>query len=193
MDLTCPMVRLLPCNDCFAFCCSAWGAKSYQYAGITFSPNGSYAYVTDTGAQYSNFGYNMTAPASMCVLPFHACQACLTPCLARFSDLFFLAIASPSKPTGHSATVSSSRTCLQVSRTVSTVIPTVMSILGSETGCRSGTRQARYWARFSWARPRQTSILRARVGWSSARKPSCTMPHWQLRGMWLRAKCLLHD
>lgn len=33
--------------------------------GLTFSPNGSYAYVTDTGAQYSNFGYNMTAPASM--------------------------------------------------------------------------------------------------------------------------------
>ncbi|ETI29571.1 hypothetical protein G647_02024 [Cladophialophora carrionii CBS 160.54] len=33
--------------------------------GITFSPNGSYAYVTDTGAQYSNFGYNMTAPASI--------------------------------------------------------------------------------------------------------------------------------
>ncbi|OQU95110.1 SMP-30/Gluconolaconase/LRE-like domain-containing protein [Cladophialophora immunda] len=33
--------------------------------GITFSPNGSYAYVTDTGAQYSFFGYNMTAPASI--------------------------------------------------------------------------------------------------------------------------------
>lgn len=33
--------------------------------GITFSPNGSYAYVTDTGAQYSFYGYNMTAPASM--------------------------------------------------------------------------------------------------------------------------------
>ncbi|KIW69747.1 hypothetical protein PV04_05605 [Phialophora macrospora] len=33
--------------------------------GITFSPNGSYAYVTDTGAQYSNFGYNMTAPSAI--------------------------------------------------------------------------------------------------------------------------------
>ncbi|KAL6245985.1 hypothetical protein RBB50_007138 [Rhinocladiella similis] len=33
--------------------------------GITFSPNGSYAYVTDTGAQYSFYGYNMTAPASI--------------------------------------------------------------------------------------------------------------------------------
>lgn len=33
--------------------------------GITFSPNGSYAYVTDTGAQYALFGYNFTAPASM--------------------------------------------------------------------------------------------------------------------------------
>ncbi|OAL38847.1 hypothetical protein AYO20_02053 [Fonsecaea nubica] len=33
--------------------------------GITFSPNGSLAYVTDTGAQYSFFGYNMTAPASI--------------------------------------------------------------------------------------------------------------------------------
>jgi len=34
-------------------------------SGITFSPNGSYAYVTDTGANYGFFGYNMTAPASM--------------------------------------------------------------------------------------------------------------------------------
>ncbi|KAJ9499454.1 hypothetical protein LTR99_009622 [Exophiala xenobiotica] len=33
--------------------------------GLTFSPNGSYAYVTDTGAQYSFYGYNMTAPASI--------------------------------------------------------------------------------------------------------------------------------
>ncbi|OAP58995.1 gluconolactonase [Fonsecaea erecta] len=33
--------------------------------GITFSPNGTLAYVTDTGAQYSFFGYNMTAPASI--------------------------------------------------------------------------------------------------------------------------------
>ncbi|KAL2415640.1 hypothetical protein ABEF95_004561 [Exophiala dermatitidis] len=33
--------------------------------GITFSPNGSYAYVTDTGAQYSFYGYNFTAPASI--------------------------------------------------------------------------------------------------------------------------------
>ncbi|KIY02630.1 uncharacterized protein Z520_01095 [Fonsecaea multimorphosa CBS 102226] len=33
--------------------------------GITFSPNGSYAYVTDTGAQYSFFGYNMTAPSTI--------------------------------------------------------------------------------------------------------------------------------
>ncbi|KEF56750.1 gluconolactonase [Exophiala aquamarina CBS 119918] len=33
--------------------------------GITFSPNGSYAYVTDTGAQYALYGYNFTAPASI--------------------------------------------------------------------------------------------------------------------------------
>ncbi|KAL2426180.1 hypothetical protein ABEF95_012387 [Exophiala dermatitidis] len=33
--------------------------------GITFSPDGSYAYVTDTGAQYSFYGYNFTAPASI--------------------------------------------------------------------------------------------------------------------------------
>ena len=37
----------------------------FVFAGITFSPNGSYAYVTDTGAQYAFFGYNLTAPASM--------------------------------------------------------------------------------------------------------------------------------
>ncbi|KAK4946064.1 hypothetical protein LTR10_014866 [Elasticomyces elasticus] len=33
--------------------------------GITFSPNGSYAYVTDTGANIGFAGYNMTAPASI--------------------------------------------------------------------------------------------------------------------------------
>lgn len=33
--------------------------------GITFSPNGSYAYVADTGAQYAFYGYNFTAPASI--------------------------------------------------------------------------------------------------------------------------------
>lgn len=33
--------------------------------GITFSPNGSYAYVTDTGAQNSNYGVNFSSPATM--------------------------------------------------------------------------------------------------------------------------------
>lgn len=33
--------------------------------GLAFSPNGSYAYVTDTGAQLSFFGYNFSSPASM--------------------------------------------------------------------------------------------------------------------------------
>ena len=33
--------------------------------GITFSPDGSYAYVTDTGAQNANFGTNSSDPASI--------------------------------------------------------------------------------------------------------------------------------
>ncbi|ERF72942.1 hypothetical protein EPUS_05023 [Endocarpon pusillum Z07020] len=33
--------------------------------GITFSPDGSYAYVTDTGAQLAFYGYNLSAPASI--------------------------------------------------------------------------------------------------------------------------------
>ena len=38
--------------------------------GLTFSPspNGSYAYVTDTGAQSSFYGVNFSAPATMYVL-----------------------------------------------------------------------------------------------------------------------------
>ncbi|KAJ9653331.1 hypothetical protein H2198_007473 [Neophaeococcomyces mojaviensis] len=33
--------------------------------GITFSPNGTYAYVTDTGAQSAFYGYNLSAPSSI--------------------------------------------------------------------------------------------------------------------------------
>ncbi|RVX69668.1 hypothetical protein B0A52_06732 [Exophiala mesophila] len=33
--------------------------------GVIFSPNGSYAYVTDTGAQGAFYGYNFSAPASI--------------------------------------------------------------------------------------------------------------------------------
>lgn len=33
--------------------------------GITFSPDGSYAYVTDTGINHGFFGYNLSDPSSM--------------------------------------------------------------------------------------------------------------------------------
>lgn len=33
--------------------------------GITFSPNGDYAYVTDTGINRGFQGYNFSSPASM--------------------------------------------------------------------------------------------------------------------------------
>ena len=33
--------------------------------GVQFSPNGSYAYVTDTGAQRSNFGFNQSYPTTI--------------------------------------------------------------------------------------------------------------------------------
>lgn len=35
--------------------------------GITFSPNGSFAYVTDTRAQLAYYGHNLSAPSSMYV------------------------------------------------------------------------------------------------------------------------------
>lgn len=34
-------------------------------AGLTFSPEGDYAYVTDTGISRALFGMNLTQPASM--------------------------------------------------------------------------------------------------------------------------------
>lgn len=37
------------------------------HAGLTFSPDGSYAYVTDTGISQALFGMNMTKPATVCV------------------------------------------------------------------------------------------------------------------------------
>lgn len=36
-------------------------------AGLTFSPDGSYAYVTDTGISQALFGVNMTKPATVYV------------------------------------------------------------------------------------------------------------------------------
>ena len=38
--------------------------------GFTFSPDGKYAYVTDTGIDSGFFGLNFTRPASMYVLVF---------------------------------------------------------------------------------------------------------------------------
>lgn len=35
--------------------------------GFTFSPDGKYAYVTDTGNNYGFYGLNLTGPASMYV------------------------------------------------------------------------------------------------------------------------------
>lgn len=35
------------------------------FTGFTFSPDGKYAYVTDTGISYGFYGYNLTNPASM--------------------------------------------------------------------------------------------------------------------------------
>jgi gluconolactonase len=46
--------------------------------GITFSPDGAYAYVTDTGAQNAFYGQNYTAPSTMYV--FH--QTVQKPMLA---------------------------------------------------------------------------------------------------------------
>lgn len=36
-----------------------------QITGITFSPDGMYAYITDTGLSNGLFGTNPTSPASM--------------------------------------------------------------------------------------------------------------------------------
>lgn len=40
---------------------------SWSGTGITFSPDGTYAYVTDTGVSRALFGMNLTQPASMSV------------------------------------------------------------------------------------------------------------------------------
>lgn len=40
-------------------------ANLLQFTGLTFSPDGSYAYVTDTGLSQGLFGQNYTRPASM--------------------------------------------------------------------------------------------------------------------------------
>lgn len=37
------------------------------HSGLTFSPDGSYAYVTDTGISQALFGMNLTKPATVCV------------------------------------------------------------------------------------------------------------------------------
>lgn len=43
------------------------GTDEIFYAGLTFSPDGSYAYVTDTGMSQALFGVNMTKPATVYV------------------------------------------------------------------------------------------------------------------------------
>lgn len=46
---------------------NAWVAVAdgLYLIGLTFSPDGSYAYVTDTGLSQGLFGQNYTRPASM--------------------------------------------------------------------------------------------------------------------------------
>lgn len=39
--------------------------QTFLCAGLTFSPDGSYAYVTDTGMSQALFGVNMTKPATV--------------------------------------------------------------------------------------------------------------------------------
>lgn len=39
--------------------------KSSLLPGVTFSPDGKYAYVSDTGINKGFFGYNFSDPASM--------------------------------------------------------------------------------------------------------------------------------
>jgi Gluconolactonase len=51
--------------------------------GLTFSPDGDYAYVTDTGIDSGFFGLNFTRPASMYVFA----QFFLVPCWSKFEIL----------------------------------------------------------------------------------------------------------
>jgi len=56
-------------------------------AGITFSPDGTYAYVTETGANQGFNGWNFSLPSSMQVSP-HPCEdAKLTYPRYRFTVL----------------------------------------------------------------------------------------------------------
>ena len=48
--------------------------------GLQFSPNGSYAYVTDTGAQLANFGYNQCKSINSYEPSSHSRRAAAIPC-----------------------------------------------------------------------------------------------------------------
>ena len=46
-----------------------WKTGLTVFKGFTFSPDGEYAYVTDTGINYGFYGMNFTRAASMYVSP----------------------------------------------------------------------------------------------------------------------------
>ncbi|KAK3723697.1 hypothetical protein LTR37_001578 [Vermiconidia calcicola] len=61
--------------------------------GLTFSPNGSYAYVTDTGSALGFYGTNQSAPSTIY-------RFAVSPTTGKFSDQTVFAFPSPGFPDG---------------------------------------------------------------------------------------------
>jgi DNA-binding beta-propeller fold protein YncE len=65
MDLYVQMVKYVFGYDLLDFDAYKNGSLANMKTGLTFSPDGKYAYVTDTGSAKGFYGNDYTKPASM--------------------------------------------------------------------------------------------------------------------------------
>ena len=153
--------------------------------GLTFSPDGSVAYVTDTGAGNAFYGSKPTAPSAMSVYP-----PCCPSSREEQSVNKLPAIATPSKKTAPGPPASSSHSSPPVSRTASTATARVTSTLASGTASTCGAPLASSWARYSLVRRVPTLISPGTGGWLFVRRRSCIMLRSRPReGLW-PVRCL---
>lgn len=141
--------------------------------GLTFSPDGSYAYITDTGINNGFFEYNFSAPAT--IYRYDVSDN------GTFGNRQVFAFVSPGVADGIHCDDQGN-----VYVTPTHELGTILShpdMLVAVTACMYGRQTAASSGSFGWAPHRPTSNLPARVAWSSAPRPSCIMRRWLLQAL----------
>ena len=209
MALFIQMVRTLSRFCLHWFCISR---LTTRFKGFTFSPDGKYAYVTDTGISYGFYGYNLTDPSSMYVSWVLVLPAVFSWNVANIRSGSYrydvaedgtlenrktFAFINSGAPDGKDSFVYWTNNHISLLANHSLLSQVFTAILGATSmlavvmASRFGTHLASSLVRSTWGRLRPISILLVKGEWSFVLRIRSTMRLWPLvEAMWT-ARCRL--